>query len=178
MTKSNSQKLLAEVRAPRVQIVYDVEVSGEQKSVELPFVMGVMADLSGYDAPALPPVKERRFVEIDAANFDRRMRDVSPGLQMQVPNHLGQEGVMDVRLQFCQMEDFRPDRVARQIPALASLLEAREKLSTLLSYMDGKTRASDLLQQVLDNTQLLQQIANSEKNQATLDGQVSPSKGE
>jgi type VI secretion system protein ImpB len=157
--KNNSQKLLAETRAPRVQIVYDVEVSGEHKSVELPFVMGVMADLSGHDAPALPPVKERHFVEIDASNFDRRLQEISPGLEMKVPNRLSDGGEMAVELQFRQMEDFRPDRLARQIPALASLLEAREKLSTLLSYMDGKTRAGDLIKQVLDDKGLLTQIA-------------------
>lgn len=157
--KANSQKLLAETRAPRVQIVYDVEVSGERKSVELPFVMGVMADLSAHDAAALPPVKERRFVEIDNTNFDRRLQEVSPGLQLRVPNRLGDDGVMVADLQFRQMEDFRPDHVARQIPALASLLDAREKLSTLLSYMDGKTRAGELIQQVLGDKKLLSQIA-------------------
>lgn len=160
--------MLSEVRAPRVQIAYDVEVSGQNKSVELPFVMGVMADLSGHDAAALPPVKDRSFVEIDAANFDRRMQEVTPGLRIHVPNRLAQDqgDMMAVDLQFQQMDDFRPDRLARQIPALANLLDAREKLATLLLYMDGKFNAADLIKQLLDNQQLLSQVADLESTQA------------
>lgn len=157
--KTNSQKYLAENRAPRVHIAYDVEVSGEQKTVELPFVMGVMADLSGHDTHSLPPVSDRRFLDIDQSNFDTSLQKISPSLLLKVQNRLGGEGLLAADLQFRKMEDFRPDQVARQIPALASLLEAREKLSALLAYMDGKTSASDVLQQVLNDKGLLKQVA-------------------
>lgn len=157
--KTNSQKYIAENRAPRVHIAYDVEVSGEQKTVELPFVMGVMADLSGHDAASLPPVAERRFVEIDQSNFDTRMREISPSLHLRAANRVTGDGLLVADLQFRKMEDFRPDQVARQIPALASLLEAREKLSALLAYMDGKASASEVLRQVLQDKKLLKQVA-------------------
>jgi type VI secretion system protein ImpB len=157
--KTNSQKYIAENRAPRVHIAYDVEVSGEQKTVELPFVMGVMADLSGHDAAALPQVAERRFVEVDESNFDVRMREISPSLQLRTPNQITGDSLLVADLQFRKMEDFRPDQVARQIPALASLLEAREKLSALLAYMDGKTSTSDVLRQILQDKELLKQVA-------------------
>jgi type VI secretion system protein ImpB len=161
--KTNSQKYIAENRAPRVQIAYDVEVSGEQKTVELPFVMGVLADLSGHDADVLPQVSERRFVEIDQASFDLHMQQISPSLFLQIKNHISGEGVLVADLQFKKIEDFRPDQVARQIPALAKLLEAREKLSSLLAYMDGKTNTSELINQILNDKKLLEQLAKSKK---------------
>jgi type VI secretion system protein ImpB len=157
--KTNSQKYLGENRAPRVHIAYDVEVSGEQKSVELPFVMGVMADLSGHDSNALPSVVDRRFVDIEASSFDMRMQEISPSLHLKADNKLTGEGVLTADLQFRRIEDFRPDKVAKQIPALASLLDARQKLSALLSYMDGKAGAGELLKQILENKELLKQIA-------------------
>jgi type VI secretion system protein ImpB len=157
--KANSQKYLTENRAPRVQIMYDVEVAGEQKTVELPFVMGILADLSGHDSDALPQVSDRRFVDIDASTFDLRQREISPSLTLQVNNQISGDGLLNVDLQFRCMEDFRPDQVARQIPALRSLLEAREKLSTLLAYMDGKAGAEEILNQILHNQKLLEQVA-------------------
>ena len=161
--KTNSQKYLAENRAPRVHIAYDVEVSGEQKTVELPFVMGVMADLSGHDANALPQVSERRFIEVDESNFDTRMQDIAPSLLLRTPNRLNGDGLLVADLQFRKMDDLRPDQVARQIPALASLLDAREKLSALLAYMDGKTSTSDVLQQILSDKKLLEQVATRQR---------------
>lgn len=156
-----SQRRISQSRAPRVQIVYDVEVSGEAKSVELPFVMGVMGDFSGHDAENLPPGSERRFKEVDAHNLDRFMREVSPTLDLRVPNELNGIGSMDARLKFQKMDDFNPDEVARQVPALAKLMEAREKLSTLLAYIDGKAGAEELLGRILKDQPLLEAISQS-----------------
>lgn len=154
----DSQKFIAENRAPRVQIAYDVEVSGETKMVELPFVMGVLADLSGHDANSLPPLNERSFVDIDVTNLDRRMREITPSLFLQVKNQLTGEGAINTDLKFTKMDDFRPDEVARQVPALRKMLEAREKLAALLAYMDGKAGAEELLRHVLQDKSLLEQL--------------------
>ena len=133
MAKASSQKFVARNRAPRVQIEYDVEVYGAQKKVELPFVMGVMADLSGKPADPLAPVDERKFLEIDVDNFDDRLKACKPRVAFQVPNTLTGEGNISVDLSFESMDDFSPAAVAKKVDSLNKLLTARNELSNLLT---------------------------------------------
>src|SRR5512145_2241856 len=138
---TSSQKFIQRNRAPRVQIEYDVELYGAQKKVQLPFVMGVMADLSGKPAEALPAVADRKALEIDVDNFDERLKSMKPRVAFQVPNTLTGEGNMSVDITFESMDDFSPAAIARKVDALNKLLEARTQLANLLTYMDGKTGA-------------------------------------
>src|SRR5512144_2024598 len=131
---NSSQKFIARNRAPRVQIEYDVELYGAQKKVQLPFVMGVMSDLSGNPSEPLPAVADRKFLEISVDNFDDRLKAMKPRVAFQVPNTLTGEGKMNVELTFENMEDFSPAAVARKVGALSELLEAREQLSNLVTY--------------------------------------------
>jgi type VI secretion system protein ImpB len=161
--KQSSQKFIARNRAPRVQIEYDVEVYGAQKKIQLPFVMGVMADLSGKPAEPLPAVADRKALEIDVDNFDDRLKAMKPRVQFTVPNTLTGEGNLSVDLTFDSMEDFSPAAVARKVDGLNKLLEARGQLSNLLTYMDGKTGAEELISSVLKNPALLQALASAPK---------------
>jgi type VI secretion system protein ImpB len=163
MAKQSSQKFIARNRAPRVQIEYDLELYGAQKKVNLPFVMGVMADLSGKPAEALPAVADRKFLEIDVDNFDERMKSMKPRVAFQVPNTLTGEGNMNVEITFESLDDFSPAAVARKVEPLAKLLQARTQLTNLLSYMDGKSKAEDLVAQALTNPALLQALAAAPK---------------
>jgi type VI secretion system protein ImpB len=156
---SSSQKFIARNRAPRVQIEYDVELFGAQKKVQLPFVMGVMSDLSGKPAEALPPVADRKFMEIDVDNFDDRMKSMKPRVEFQVPNTLSGEGNISVDITFESMDDFSPAAVARKVDALAKLMEARNQLKNLVTYMDGKGGAEQLIAKVLQDPALLQSLA-------------------
>jgi type VI secretion system protein ImpB len=158
MAKANSQKFIARNRAPRVQIEYDVELNGSQKKVELPFVIGVMSDLSGTPHEPLPPVADRKMLEIDVDNFDARLKSMQPRVAFAVENTLTGEGKLQVDLTFEQMDDFSPAAVARNVPALRKLLEARVQLSNLLTYMDGKTGAENLISRVLHDPALLQTL--------------------
>ena len=151
----SSQKFIARNRAPRVQIEYDVELYGAEKKVQLPFVMGVMSDLSGKPADALPPVADRKFLEIDVDNFDSRMKSMKPRVAFQVPNTLTGEGNLPVDITFENMDDFSPAAVGRKVEGLNKLLEARTQLSNLLTYMDGKTGAEELINKVLNDPALL-----------------------
>ena len=162
MSKS-SQKFIARNRAPRVQIEYDVELYGAEKKVQLPFVMGVLADLSGKPADALAPVGDRKFLEFDVDNFDTRMKAMKPRAAFSVPNTLTGEGELKVDITFENMDDFSPAAVARKVDALNKLLEARNQLSNLVTYMDGKGGAEELLAKVLDNPELLKTLAASKK---------------
>ncbi|MFM0037286.1 type VI secretion system contractile sheath small subunit [Paraburkholderia strydomiana] len=159
MARENSQKFIARNRAPRVQIEYDVEVYGAEKKVSLPFVMGVLSDLSGQPAEPLPPVAERKFLEIDIDNFDERLRSMKPRVAMQVENTLTGEGKMGVDITFESIDDFSPAAIARNVAPLARLLEARSQLQNLLTYMDGKTDAEQLVGRLLDDPALLDAIA-------------------
>jgi type VI secretion system protein ImpB len=161
--KQSSQKFIARNRAPRVQIEYDVEVYGAQKKIQLPFVMGVMADLSGTPAEPLPAVADRKALEIDVDNFDDRLKAMKPRVQFTVPNTLTGEGNLSVDLTFDSMDDFSPAAVARKVDGLNKLLEARGQLSNLLTYMDGKTGAEELINSVLKNPALLQALASAPK---------------
>lgn len=171
----NGQKFIARNRAPRVQIEYDVEVYGSQKKVQLPFVMGVMADLSGKPVEALPPVDERDFLEIDIDNFDSRMKSVQPRAAFHVDNQLTGEGRLAVDLTFESLDDFSPAAIARKVEPLRKLLEARQQLSNLLTYMDGKNGAEELLNKLIADPALLKTL--SQKGQSSASGaatQVEP----
>ena len=159
MAKASSQKFIARNRAPRVQIEYDVELYGAEKKVQLPFVMGVLADLSGKPAEPLAPVADRKFLEIDVDNFDSRMKALKPRAAFQVPNTLTGEGNLSVELTFDSMEDFSPAAVAGKVDALSKLLDARKQLANLITYMDGKTGAEDLVAKLLQDPALLQTLA-------------------
>ncbi|WP_457394438.1 type VI secretion system contractile sheath small subunit [Roseateles sp. P5_E1] len=162
MSKS-SQKFIARNRAPRVQIEYDVELYGAEKKVQLPFVMGVMADLSGKPEDPLPPVADRKFLEIDVDNFDSRMKSMKPRVAFQVENTLTGEGNLPVDITFESMDDFSPAAVARKVEGLNKLLEARQQLSNLITYMDGKSGAGDLIAKVLADPTLLKTLTDAPK---------------
>lgn len=159
MSKPSAQKFIARNRAPRVQIEYDVELYGSTRQVELPFVMCVMSDLSGKPAQPLQPVDQRKALEIDIDNFDDRLKSMGPRLAFDVPNTLTHDGQLNVQIEFQGMEDFSPAAVARQVDPLRRLLEARTQLSNLLTYMDGKSQAEDLIQHVLNAPALLTALA-------------------
>ena len=165
MAKTSSQKFIARNRAPRVQIEYDVELYGAEKKVQLPFVMGVLADLSGKPANPLAPVDDRKFLDIDVDNFDSRMKALKPRAAFQVPNTLTGEGNISVELTFESMDDFSPAAIARKVDALSKLLEAREQLSNLITYMDGKSGAEDLVAKLLQDPALLQTLATTKNPQ-------------
>jgi type VI secretion system protein ImpB len=163
MAKESSQKFIARNRAPRVQIEYDVELYGAEKKVQIPFVMGVLADLSGMPAEELPPVDDRKFLDIDIDTFDSRMKAMKPRVAFQVPNTLTGEGNLNVELTFENMEDFSPAAIANKVDALKKLLEARQQLSNLLTYMDGKSGAENLVSRLLQDPALLQTLAKTKK---------------
>jgi type VI secretion system protein ImpB len=159
----SSQKFIARNRAPRVQIEYDVELYGAEKKVQLPFVMGVLADLSGKPADPLAPVADRKFLEVDVDNFDSRMKAMKPRVAFQVPNSLTGEGNLSVDITFDNMDDFSPAAVAKKVDSLNKLLEARQQLSNLVTNMDGKTGAEELLAKVINDPALLQSLAAAKK---------------
>lgn len=156
---TSSQKFIAKNRAPRVQIEYDVEAYGAQKKVQLPFVMGVLAELSGKPVEPLPPVADRKFLEVDVDNFDARMKAMKPRVAFQVANTLTGEGNLAIDMTFETMEDFSPAAVAAKVEGLRQLLEARQQLANLITYMDGKTGAEELLAKVIQDPALLQSLA-------------------
>jgi type VI secretion system protein ImpB len=163
MMPESSQKFIARNRAPRVQIEYDVEVYGAEKKVQLPFVMGVLADLSGKPTEPLGPVADRKFLEVDVDNFDDRMKAMKPRAAFQVPNTLTGEGNLSVDITFESMDDFSPGAIARKVEPLRKLLEAREQLANLMTYMDGKTGAEELISKVLKDPTLMQALASAPK---------------
>ena len=156
---SSGQKFVARNRAPRVQIEYDVELYGAEKKVQLPFVMGVMSDLSGKSREKPPSVEDRKFLEIDVDNFDDRMKAMAPRAAFSVPNTLGGEGNLSVDLTFEKMDDFSPAAVARKVEPLRQLLEARTQLSNLMTYMDGKAGAEDLIGRLMADPAAFRAIA-------------------
>ena len=163
MAKGSSQKFIARNRAPRVQIEYDVDVYGAEKKVQLPFVMGVMADLSGKSEVEKGAIADRSFLEVDVDNFDDRMKAIKPRVAFTVPNTLTGEGNMAVDITFDSMEDFSPAAIARKVDGLKELLEARNQLSNLITYMDGKTGAEELINKVMADPALLQSLASAPK---------------
>lgn len=171
MAMSNSgQKFIARNRAPRVQIEYDVEIYGAERKIQLPFVMGVMADLVGKPVESLLAVDERKFLEIDIDNFDERMKALKPRVAFHVDNTLTGEGKLNVDLTFDSMDDFLPDAVARKVEPLNKLLEARTQLSNLLTYMDGKNGAEELIAKILQDPTLLKSLSQLPKNDDSAKG--------
>jgi type VI secretion system protein ImpB len=160
---SNSgQKFISRNRKPRVHITYEDPYDAERQ-VELPFVMGVLADLSGNASPvAKPDMNDRALLDIDMDNFDKRLAAIEPAVSMKVANKLGGDAgdKLSVNLKFQKIEDFSPGAVARQNPATAKLLAAREALSNLLKYMDGKVAAEDTLKKLLADPQLMASLKN------------------
>jgi type VI secretion system protein ImpB len=153
------QRFIKENRAPRVHIEYEVETYGSRQKVELPFVMGVMSDLSGKSHVEKKALDKRDFLEFDMDNFEQRMEAIAPRAVFQVENTLTGEGKVGVDLTFKSMEDFSPGAVAKQVPALNKLLEARQELSDLAAYMDGKDGAQNLLDKVLKDPELMKSLA-------------------
>jgi type VI secretion system protein ImpB len=158
-SNSNSgQKFISRNRKPRVHITYEDPYDAE-KLVELPFVMGVLADLSGNASEvSKPDMNDRKFLDIDMDNFDKRMAAIEPAITLRVPNKLGAEEGSEklaVKLKFATMADFAPASIARQVPAMAKLLAAREQLANLLKYMDGKAGAEETLKKLLADPQLM-----------------------
>lgn len=157
----SGQKFIARNRAPRVQIEYDVELYGSEKKIQLPFVMGVMTDLSGKPKEELPPVTDRKFLEIDIDNFDERMKAIKPRVAFTVDNTLTGEGQIAVDITFNSLDDFKPGAIARNVEPLRQLLQARTELNNLLTYMDGKIGAENLLGEVLQDPALLKALAST-----------------
>jgi type VI secretion system protein ImpB len=154
------QHKLDRVRRPRVQITYDVETNGAMEKKELPFVVGIMADLSGQPKEALRPMKERKFVPIDRDNFNDVLKKAAPRLAMKVPNRLTDEaGNLAVELNFSHIDDFEPTKVAQQVGPLRELLEMRLRLTQLLSKMEGNEKLEQLLAEVMSNTEKATELA-------------------
>ncbi len=150
---SSIQHKLDRVRRPRVQITYDVETNGAMQKVELPFVVGVLADLSGQPKEALKPMKDRKVVQIDRDNFNDVLAKSAPRLAMKVDNALtGGDSKLAVELNFKHIDDFEPARVAEQVGPLNELMEMRKQLSQLLSKMEGNDKLEKLLSDILTNT--------------------------
>lgn len=162
----SGQRFIKENRAPRVHIEYEVETFGALQKVELPFVMGVLSDLSGKSHVEKKPLDKRDLVEFDMDNFEQRMAAIAPRAAFNVDNTLTGEGKLSVDLEFKSMEDFSPGQVAKNVPALAKLLEARDQLADLMSYMDGKDGAQDLLDKVLNDPELMKSLASARKPSA------------
>lgn len=158
MTES-TQHILDKVRPPRVQLTYDVETGNAIIMKQLPFVMGILADLAGVPENAPPKLKDRKFVDIDRDSFNDIMSKIAPRLPLRVPNVLNdQGGELNVLLNFASMDDFNPVSIAQQVPALAQLYEARQKLSNLLAKLDGNDTLDSLLQEVIHSTELQKEI--------------------
>lgn len=161
MASKSGQRFIKENRAPRVHIEYEVETFGSKQKVDLPFVMGVMSDLSGKSTVAKKTPADRSFDEFDMDNFETRMGGIAPRTAFNVENTLSGGGKLAVDLTFSTMDDFSPGAVAKNVPALAKLLEARQQLNDLMLYMDGKDGAQDLLDKLLKDPDLLKSLAAS-----------------
>jgi type VI secretion system protein ImpB len=165
MAKRDSvQKRLQKVRAPRVQMTYDVEIGDAIENKELPFVVGVVGDFGANPDVGKKRLKDRKFVNVDASNFDEVLGGVAPAATFRVPNHLSAEGgEFAVRLQFREMADFRPESVVQQVAPLKGLLEARAKLAELRNKLAGNDKLEDLLSEVLGNTEKLDSLRKPNK---------------
>ena len=160
---SSSQKFIARNRAPRVQIEYDVELYGAEKKIQIPFVMGVMADLAGKSNVAQPGIADRKFLEIDVDNFDSRLKAMAPRVAFSVPNTLTGEGNLSVDVTFESMDDFSPGAIARKVEPLRKLMETRNQLANLVTYMDGKPGAEELIARTISDPALLESLAAAPK---------------
>ncbi len=160
--KESIQQKLKRVRPPRVQITYDVEIGGAIELKELPFVVGVMGDYSGQPENPLPRMKDWKMVDIDRDNFDQVLAAQAPRVTMRVDNKLANDGSkMGVELKFSSMDSFHPDQIAQQVEPLRKLVEARQRLSDLLSKTDGNDKLEGMLQDVLKNAGQQKQLASA-----------------
>ncbi|OQW96021.1 MAG: type VI secretion system-associated protein [Beggiatoa sp. IS2] len=167
-TKESTQHKLDRVRPPRVQITYDVETGGALELKELPFVVGVLSDLSGQPENPLPPLKERRFVEIDRDNFNEVMASITPRLALRVDNRLtAEDSKLNVLLNFKSLDDFHPSNILKQVEPLRKLFEVRQRLNDLLVKLDGNDDLDKLLQSIITNTDELQTIQKLAQTTAT-----------
>ncbi len=163
MPRESVHQKLARVRKPRVHITYDVEVGGAIEQKELPFVVGVLADLSGNPSEPLPRVKERKFVEIDRDNFNQVLAGSKPRLTFKVPNRLTDDGSqIGVELEFKDMDDFGPEAVAKQVEPIRKLVEARQRLNELALKLNSSDKLEELLQSVVRNTDALKELSATE----------------
>jgi type VI secretion system protein ImpB len=164
------QKWVGRNRPPRVQITYDVEIGDAIEKKELPFVVGLMSDLSGEPAEPLPKLRDRRFVEIDRDNFNEVMEKITPRLDLKVSDVMHGEGDLKIELEFKEFGDFHPEAIVKKIPRLAKLLEARQNLRDLLSKLDGNDDLNDLLSDVVGKNKELKEVKAEvdalEKNEA------------
>lgn len=159
MATESTQKKLSRVRPPRVQITYDVETGGAIEKKELPLMVGIMSDLSGQPEEPLPPLKERKFVEIDRDNFNDVLKACQPRLAYRIANKLADDdSQLNVELKFQHMDDFHPSHLIHQIEPLRKLYEARQRLTDLLAKLDGNDNLDKLLQEVVNNTEELEKI--------------------
>ncbi len=159
MARESTQHKLDRVRSPRVHITYDVEIGDAIEMKELPFVMGVLADLSGKADAPLPRLRDRKFVEIDRDNFNDVLKGMKPRLAFRVDNKLTDDDTkLGVELRFQNLDDFSPERVAEQVEPLKKLIEVRQQLKGLLAKTDGNDRLAERLQEIISNTEKLQQL--------------------
>lgn len=159
MAKESLQHTLDRVRSPRVQITYDVEIGDAIQMKEIPFVVGVLGDLSGKPDEPLPKLKDRKFIEIDRDNFDNVLAGMKPRLAYKVDNKLTNDDTkIGVELRFKSLDDFNPERVAEQIAPVRKLVETRKRLSDLLNKLDGNDKLDELLQDVISNTDTLHKL--------------------
>jgi type VI secretion system protein ImpB len=157
MARESTQKKLSRVRPPRVHITYDVHIGDAIEMKELPFVMGILSDLSGNPEEALPRLRDRKFVEIDRDNFNAAMKGMKPRLAFKVDNKLADDGSqMAVELRFNSIDDFEPEQVVNQVEPLKKLLDVRRHLSDLLAKTDGNDKLNDRLAEIVNSTELLQ----------------------
>ena len=159
MAKESLQHTLDRVRAPRVQITYDVEIGDAIEMKEIPFVVGVLSDLSGKPDEPLPKLKERKFIEIDRDNFNNVLEGMKPRVAYRVDNKLTEDdGQVAVELRFKSMDDFHPERVAEQVGPVRKLVEARKRLSEMLNKLDGNDKLDELLQDIISSTESLEKL--------------------
>jgi len=165
----DGQKFIKRNRSPRVHIEYEVQTYGSVEKVSLPFVMGILADLSGKSEKEKKAMADRDFVNVDMDNFGDFQKGIAPRAAFNVDNTLTGEGKLSVDLTFNTMDDFTPGGVAKQLPATAKMLEARQELSDLLAYMDGKDKAEDVIKRLLANPELLGTLAAESRARADSD---------
>jgi type VI secretion system protein ImpB len=177
MAKESIQDKLSRVRKPRVHITYQVQVGDAIEEKHLPFVVGVLADLSGQPKEPLPRLKERKFVEIDRDNFNQVLAGVRPRLAYRVPNRLADDGTqLGVELEFQHMDDFGPEAVANQVEPVRKLVEARRQLREVALKLTTNEKLEDLLNKVVTDTAALKQLAES-GGSPTPEGNPKPSRG-
>ncbi|MCB1033145.1 MAG: type VI secretion system contractile sheath small subunit [Acidobacteria bacterium] len=174
-TTESTQHKLSRIRPPRVQITYDVEIGDAIQMKELPFVMGILADLSGKPEEALPKIKDRKFVEIDRDNFNQVLASNRPRLAFRVDNTLADDdSKLNVELKFEHIDDFNPERVIHQVEPLRKLFEARQKLQDLLAKLDGNDDLDSLLLEVAANTESLETLKKQTEEAQTATGDGEP----